>query len=198
MTSRHPRRRRRRCGGQFDLRQRDKLLRLAVLEHGEIRHRQPADRSAVVVEDGDVEVEDLDAGLERRRRRLLLLLLLSKGPPRSARRMRTSHQGFQRTSFVTFVSFVVESFGGRRRSGDERRTQTPPCNERSQRRISSLAGLAERAYRRTARVGAKGVLAAVAEPDRQSTLGAETASGGLIAAGVPERGIDREARRNPD
>ena len=98
----HPWRRRRRRGRQFDLCQRDDLLRLAVFEHREIRHRQAADRAAIVVEDRDVEVEDLDAGAERRR------LLLLKGQPRSARRERTSHKVFQRTSFVSFVSFVVE------------------------------------------------------------------------------------------
>ena len=38
---------------------------------GEVRRREPAHGLAVAIEDGDVEVEDLDAALERRR--LLLL-----------------------------------------------------------------------------------------------------------------------------
>ena len=49
------------------------LLRLAVLEDGEVRGLQAPDRAPVAVEDRDVEDDGLNARLEARRRRVLLL-----------------------------------------------------------------------------------------------------------------------------
>ena len=51
---------------QLDRNDRDDRLRLAVLEHREIGRRQATDRTSVLVEDGDVELHDVDAGRERR------------------------------------------------------------------------------------------------------------------------------------
>jgi hypothetical protein len=38
---------------------------LAVLEHREVGGGQPADRAAILVEHGDVDLDRVDAGLER-------------------------------------------------------------------------------------------------------------------------------------
>ena len=70
----HPRRRRDDTIRNVDRQERHDRLRLPVLEHGEIRRRQPPHRPAILVEHGDVELDDVDAcpegGRLNRRRRL--------------------------------------------------------------------------------------------------------------------------------
>jgi hypothetical protein len=70
----HPRRHRRRrlALGEIDGEERDDWPRLAVLEHREIRGGQATNRLAILVEDGHVHLDNVQAGLKSGPRLLIL------------------------------------------------------------------------------------------------------------------------------